>query len=79
MDVAEANKISTGQGITVAVVDSGVYPHPDLRRNLLSGTSFISSFDDRGQVDPVGHGNGEPDCRTWAGKSIRRDRNCTRS
>lgn len=56
LKVAEANKISSGQGIVVAVVDTGVYPHLDLRNNLLSGASVISSGKDNGQIDPNGHG-----------------------
>ena len=56
LKVAEANKISSGQGIVVAVVDTGVYPHLDLRNNLLSGASVTSSGKDNGQIDPNGHG-----------------------
>lgn len=33
---------STGKGVTVAVVDSGVRPHADLAANLLPGYDFIS-------------------------------------
>jgi hypothetical protein len=39
LKVAEANRISTGEGVVVAVTDTGVYPHVDLRDNLLSGSS----------------------------------------
>jgi type VII secretion-associated serine protease mycosin len=56
MRVAEANKISTGQGIIVAVIDTGVYPHADLRNNLLIGTSVAEGKSDNGQVDKNGHG-----------------------
>jgi type VII secretion-associated serine protease mycosin len=54
--VAQANQISTGKGVVVAVIDSGVYPHVDLRNNLLNGTSVISGGDDNGKSDPDGHG-----------------------
>jgi type VII secretion-associated serine protease mycosin len=54
LKVAEANKISTGTGVVVAVVDSGVYPHIDLRKNLLSGTSVTSGGN--GKNDHDGHG-----------------------
>ncbi|MBY8871468.1 type VII secretion-associated serine protease mycosin [Micromonospora sp. PLK6-60] len=47
----EANKISKGAGVTVAVPDTGVDPHPDLIRNLLPGTDLI----------PGGHGDGRED------------------
>ena len=33
---------STGKGVTVAVVDSGVRPHADLAANLLPGYDFVS-------------------------------------
>ncbi len=35
--------VSTGSGVTVAVIDTGVRPHPDLAANLLSGYDFITS------------------------------------
>jgi type VII secretion-associated serine protease mycosin len=56
LKVAEANRISTGEGVVVAVIDGGVYPHVDLRNNLLSGTSVISGGGDNGRSDPDGHG-----------------------
>jgi type VII secretion-associated serine protease mycosin len=54
--VAQANQISTGKGVVVAVIDSGVYPHVDLRNNLLNGMSVISGSGDNGKRDPDGHG-----------------------
>jgi type VII secretion-associated serine protease mycosin len=56
LNVAEANKISTGRGVIVAVVDTGVYPHLDLRNNLLNGASMLPGADDSGKTDPNGHG-----------------------
>ena len=41
--------------MTVAVIDTGVYPHPDLRRNLLSGISKVAGSSD-GTTDQAGHG-----------------------
>jgi serine protease len=35
--------LSTGAGVVVAVVDTGVLPHADLASNLLSGYDFIST------------------------------------
>nr|WP_242624447.1 type VII secretion-associated serine protease mycosin [Micromonospora kangleipakensis] len=52
--VAEAQKVSQGEGITVAVPDTGVDPHPDLRDNLLSGTDL--SGDGDGRQDQSSHG-----------------------
>lgn len=54
--VAQANEISTGQGVVVAILDTGVSRHVDLRRNLLPGTSVISSGYANGEGDPNGHG-----------------------
>jgi type VII secretion-associated serine protease mycosin len=56
LHIADASKISTGDGVTVAVVDSGVYPHPDLRANLLEGTSVIVKSPGNGRNDQRGHG-----------------------
>ncbi|ROT32122.1 type VII secretion-associated serine protease mycosin [Micromonospora sp. HM5-17] len=58
--IAEAHKISQGAGVTVAVVDTGVDPHPDLRNNLLPGTVTYAggSGDGRRDGDPSGHGTG---------------------
>lgn len=54
--IPEAHKISTGSGITVAVVDNGVYPHPDLDKNLLQGTDVRAGMSDNGQKEGDGHG-----------------------
>jgi type VII secretion-associated serine protease mycosin len=56
LKVVNANRISSGEGIVVAVVDSGVFPHRDLRLNLLSGASTIKAGAKNGQRDPLGHG-----------------------
>lgn len=51
--------ITTGKGVTVAVVDSGSGPHPDLADNLLPGRSFFSSVEtqDGNDIDTSGHGS----------------------
>jgi type VII secretion-associated serine protease mycosin len=48
-------KISTGAGVTVAVVDSGVAAHPDLAGRVLHGIDLVSGSGD-GSDDEVGHG-----------------------
>lgn len=47
---------SAGDGVTIAVVDSGVDAgHPDLAGQVLSGIDLVSGSGD-GRSDPVGHG-----------------------
>ncbi|MEV4758203.1 type VII secretion-associated serine protease mycosin [Micromonospora sp. NPDC049559] len=48
--------LSTGAGVTVAVIDSGVDDdHPQLRGRVLSGTDLLDSGGD-GRLDCAGHG-----------------------
>ncbi len=56
LKLAEAHRITTGSGVSVAVVDTGVARHPDLARNLQRGTDVIAGGDGSGQVDQDGHG-----------------------
>jgi type VII secretion-associated serine protease mycosin len=52
----EAWRHSTGAGVTVAVIDSGVDAnHPDLRGQVISGADFVDRSTD-GRKDVVGHG-----------------------
>ncbi|MFY1700430.1 S8 family serine peptidase [Micromonospora sp. WMMA1923] len=55
LKATEAHRITQGEGVTVAIPDTGVDPHPDLRENLLRGTDIISGIDD-GRADKSGHG-----------------------
>ncbi|MDW3845921.1 S8 family serine peptidase [Micromonospora sp. BRA006-A] len=56
MRTAEANSLSKGSGAVIAVVDTGVAPHPDLQRNLLDGVDLTTSHSPNGQRDSDGHG-----------------------
>ena len=49
---------TTGQGVIIAVVDSGSGPHPDLVENLLPGRSIIGTVEsqDGRDIDASGHG-----------------------
>ncbi|MEU8655789.1 S8 family serine peptidase [Actinoplanes philippinensis] len=53
---ADAHKITQGSGVTVAVVDSGIFRHQDLISNLKRGTDTVAGGDGTGQVDQDGHG-----------------------
>jgi type VII secretion-associated serine protease mycosin len=55
--ITEAHKQSSGGEVTVAVVDTGVDPHPDLRDNLLPGTDLTTRASD-GREDVDSHGTG---------------------
>jgi type VII secretion-associated serine protease mycosin len=53
--VAEAQRISKGEGVTVAVIDSGVWAgHPDLKGAVLPGFNALGDGD--GRKDTRGHG-----------------------
>ncbi|MEV8097906.1 type VII secretion-associated serine protease mycosin [Kitasatospora sp. NPDC085879] len=65
-------KTSTGQGITVAVVDTGVQGDaPDLQGQLLEGTD-LSGLNNSGGVlsDMVGHGTGMATLIAGSGKGL---------
>ena len=51
--------ISRGAGVTVAVIDSGSGPHPDLDANLDAGRTMFGFIDSAGEidVDVAGHGS----------------------
>ncbi len=59
LDVAKAQTISQGEGITVAVVDSGIdNNHPDLTGNVLQGLDVVVGGAGNGWGDELGHGTG---------------------
>ncbi|WP_233558866.1 type VII secretion-associated serine protease mycosin [Micromonospora radicis] len=57
LGLREAHRITKGEGITVAVLDTGVQPHPDLKQNLLPGADLSDEGGD-GRQDRDGHGTG---------------------
>ncbi|MER5534858.1 type VII secretion-associated serine protease mycosin [Streptomyces mirabilis] len=51
--------ISKGQGVSIAVIDSGVdAAHPDLKGQILQGAGFIGDPQDQGQTDVSGDSHG---------------------
>lgn len=52
-------KITRGAGVTVAVIDSGSGPHPDLDANLDAGRTMFGPIDSAGvlDIDNAGHGS----------------------
>jgi subtilisin family serine protease len=55
LDVARAHELSQGEGITVAVIDTGVDGnHPDLEGNVVDGVDLVASGN--GWEDIAGHG-----------------------
>ncbi|SBV28050.1 type VII secretion-associated serine protease mycosin [Micromonospora krabiensis] len=58
LDMERAHLVSRGQSITIAVPDTGVDPHPDLRKNILPGIDIIPGGDGTGRKDRDSHGTG---------------------
>jgi type VII secretion-associated serine protease mycosin len=55
LKISEVHRISTGKGIIVGLVDSGVNPHSDLEGNVLPGHDVDTAGGD-GRNDSDGHG-----------------------
>ncbi|MBM0279182.1 type VII secretion-associated serine protease mycosin [Micromonospora tarensis] len=56
LHIEQAHLLSQGSGVIVAVPDTGVDPHPDLRENLLKGTDVTPGGNGDGRQDRDSHG-----------------------
>ncbi len=57
LDAQRAWRVSTGEGVTVAVIDSGVAAgHPDLKGQILPGLDLVRPEGGDGTLDEAGHG-----------------------
>ncbi|MBU7596075.1 S8 family serine peptidase [Streptomyces sp. P38-E01] len=57
LNAAKAWEESTGEGVTVAVIDDGVDgSHPDLKRNVLNGRNFTGSAGEANAETKNDHG-----------------------
>lgn len=56
LQIDKVHRISQGDGVTVAVLDTGVSPHRDLRDNLIGGTDSVVGGSGDGLGDTDGHG-----------------------
>jgi type VII secretion-associated serine protease mycosin len=56
LHVQEAHKLALGDGVTVAIIDTGVDRHRDLASNLLPGVNLVPGQTNDGRADPDGHG-----------------------
>ncbi|MEU4679501.1 type VII secretion-associated serine protease mycosin [Micromonospora sp. NPDC023737] len=56
LHITQAHEFNQGAGIIVAVPDTGVDPHPDLRDNVLRGTDIIGGGSGDGRQDRDSHG-----------------------
>jgi Subtilase family len=55
MDVADAHPMSQGDGVKIAIIDTGADTrHPDLRANIASAANFVDSDDEQFQRDRHG-------------------------
>jgi subtilisin family serine protease len=60
-ELGRAQRMATGRGVTVAVIDTGIANHPALERNLVTGYDFLREEPLEGEDDVPGPDPGTPD------------------
>ncbi|MEW9671532.1 S8 family peptidase [Ammoniphilus sp. 3BR4] len=70
-DVAQRAGGLTGKGITIAILDTGIFPHPDLRNRIIGFRDFINNRNDV-PYDDHGHGTHVAGCAAGNGRMSRR-------
>ncbi|MEU9511610.1 S8 family serine peptidase [Micromonospora sp. NPDC048169] len=58
LKATQAHNLNQGEDVIVAVLDTGVSPHPDLAGNLLNGADMTLGGSSGGRSDSSGHGTG---------------------
>ncbi|GAA4931129.1 S8 family serine peptidase [Actinoplanes utahensis] len=56
LDLSRVHSITKGDGVIVAVLDTGVSSHTDIAKNLQQGTDTVPGGDGVGRTDKDGHG-----------------------
>ncbi|NUT34941.1 MAG: S8 family serine peptidase [Hamadaea sp.] len=56
LKVGTAHKITQGRGVTVAIIDTGVFVHEDLKDRVLAGIDYTTPAGGDGRIDTDGHG-----------------------
>ena len=64
IDLAPSRQYSTGTGVTIAIVDSGIVAHADLNANLVAGYDFVTSTGNQNH-DGDGRDSNASDPGTW--------------
>lgn len=54
-EVVRNGQTLTGKGVTVAVVDTGIYPHPDLEGRIIGFADMVNQKQNRMMIMAMAH------------------------
>lgn len=54
-EVVRSGQTLTGKGVTVAVVDTGIYPHPDLEGRIIGFADMVNQKQSRMMIMDMAH------------------------